>query len=97
MRRRAAQVGKRAAPLPVGVAAYAVAAQYSGGDSLPTWLLPVVCLMAVACSAVGAVADFVLKFLVIKGYKDDYRREDAADFIAILRELNQKHREDSED
>lgn len=46
--------------------------------------------MAVACSTVGAITDFVLKYLVIKGYKDDYRRKDASDFITILRELNQK-------
>lgn len=89
MRQRAAQVAKRVAPIPVGIVGYALAA-LSDAHPLPMWLLPAICVAGALLAVVDKVTDFFLKLLIIKGYKEDYRRKDAGDYVTMLREINQK-------
>ncbi|MFC3985611.1 hypothetical protein [Streptosporangium jomthongense] len=90
VRRKTTEVAKRVAPVPLGAAGYSLAATFSGAPPLPGWALPLICVVVAVLAVTDRLTDFFLKLLVIKGYVKDHRRDDAADYLTMLRELNQR-------
>jgi len=58
---------------------------------LPAWVLPAACIVSVAFVVVDRAGNFFLRLLIIKGYVQDYRRSDTADYVTMFQDLNDKY------
>lgn len=89
-RRSVTQTAKRATPISIAVAGYYYLVGFPGAEPIPAWAPVVICLACALFLAVDRITDFFLKLAIIKGYREDYRRRNADDYVVMFRELNQR-------
>jgi hypothetical protein len=86
-RQRIAQTAKRASPIPIAGAGYSLA-QLPGAENLPVWIPVVICVVYALLAVTDKTTIFLLRLAIIRGYREDYRRSDAGDYVEMFRELN---------
>lgn len=86
-RQRVIQTTRRAAPISIAAVSYSLA-KFSGAESIPTWASLVAFAACALFAVVDKITDFFLRLVIIRGYREDYWRRDADDYVTMFRELN---------
>lgn len=89
MRHKAARASKRAVTIPIGIAGYALAVTFDI-HTPPDWVLPAAGLVGATIMVTDRIGNRLLQYVIIKGYVQDYRRQDANDYVTMFRDLDGK-------